>query len=60
VHPHQLRHAFITLGLDAGVSLREMQVAAGHSDPRMTAAYDQGRRNLDSSPTYALARYLAP
>jgi len=32
--PHSLRHAFVTLDLDAGVSLRDVQDAAGHVDPR--------------------------
>src|SRR5664280_1138273 len=31
--PHSLRHAFVTLALDAGVSLRDVQDAAGHADP---------------------------
>ncbi len=33
VHPHMLRAAFIMAALDAGVPLREVQVAARHSDP---------------------------
>jgi integrase len=31
--PHTLRHAFITAALDAGVSLRDVQEAASHTDP---------------------------
>src|SRR5664280_1801597 len=31
--PHSLRHAFVTLALDGGVSLRDVQDAAGHADP---------------------------
>src|SRR5450759_921405 len=31
--PHSLRHAFVTLALDAGVSLRDVQDAAWHADP---------------------------
>ncbi len=34
VGPHTLRHAFITAALDAGVSLRDVQEAASHADPR--------------------------
>ncbi len=34
--PHTLRHAFITAALDAGVSLRDVQEAASHADPRTT------------------------
>ena len=32
IHPHDLRHAFVTLSLDAGASLRDVQDAAGHAD----------------------------
>jgi site-specific recombinase XerD len=55
IHPHDLRHAFVTLSLDAGASLRDVQDAAGHADPRTTRRYDRARYNLDRHPTYALA-----
>jgi integrase/recombinase XerD len=56
--PHSLRHAFVTLALDAGVSLRDVQDAAGHADPRTTRRYDRARHNLDRAATYAVAAYL--
>lgn len=55
IHPHDLRHAFVSLSLDAGASLRDVQDAAGHADPRTTRRYDRARYNLDKHPTYALA-----
>ena len=55
IHPHDLRHAFVTLSLDAGASLRDVQDAAGHADPRTTRRYDWARHNLDRHPTYLLA-----
>ena len=56
LHPHYcLRHAFVTLSLDVGASLRDVQDAAGHADPRTTRRYDHARHNLDKHPTYALA-----
>ena len=57
--PHVLRHAFATLALDAGVSLRDLQDAMGHADPRTTRRYDRARYSLDRSPGLALAGYLS-
>jgi integrase len=49
IYPHRLRHAFITVALDAGVPLRDVQEAASRADPRSTR----------SRPRLALpARYL--
>jgi len=59
VYPHALRHAFVTLSLDAGAALRDVQDAAGHADPRTTRRYDRSRHNLDRHPTYALAGSLS-
>jgi site-specific recombinase XerD len=33
MHPHMLRHTFVTTMLDAGVDLRDVQIAARHPDP---------------------------
>ena len=33
-HPHMLRHTFITTMLDAGVDVRDVQIAARHADPK--------------------------
>jgi site-specific recombinase XerD len=41
VHPHTLRAAFIMAALDAGVPLRDVQIAARHTDPRTTTIYDR-------------------
>lgn len=59
VHPHELRASFITLGMDAGVPLRDVQDAAGHANPATTRRYDRGRHSLDRHATYHLATYLA-
>jgi site-specific recombinase XerD len=58
--PHAVRHTYATLALDAGVPLRDLQDAMGHSDPRTTRRYDRARYTLDRSPGYLLASYLAP
>ena len=57
-HPHMLRHTFVTTMLDAGVDLRDVQIAARHVDPRITR-YDRARQNLDRHPNYILAAYMA-
>jgi integrase/recombinase XerD len=59
VGPHTLRHAFITAALDAGVSLRDVQEAASHADPRTTMRYDRARGSLDRHATYVVAAYVA-
>jgi integrase/recombinase XerD len=59
MHPHMLRHTFVTTMLDAGADLRDVQIAARHADPRTTRRYDRARRNLDRHPNYILAAYMA-
>lgn len=59
MHPHMLRHTFVTTMLDAGVDLRGVQIAARHADPRTTMRYDRARKNLDRHPNYVLAAYMA-
>ena len=57
--PQMLRHTFVTTMLDAGVDLRDVQIAARHADPRTTTRYDRARQNLDRHPNYILAAYTA-
>jgi len=59
MHPHMLRHTFVTTMLDAGVDLRDVQIAARHADPRTTMRYDRARKNLDRHPNYILAASMA-
>ncbi|CCH29348.1 tyrosine-type recombinase/integrase [Actinosynnema sp. NPDC047251] len=59
LHPHLLRHTYVTTMLDAGVDLRDVQIAARHADPRTTMRYDRARKNLDRHPNYILAAYMA-
>jgi hypothetical protein len=59
IGPHAGRFTFATLALDAGVSLRDLQDAMRHKDPRTTCRYDKARERLDRSPGYRLADYLA-
>jgi site-specific recombinase XerD len=59
ITPHSLRHTMVTLALDAGVSLRDVQDAARHTDPRTTRRYDRARHALDRHATYTLAAFIA-
>jgi integrase/recombinase XerD len=59
LHPHMLRHTYVTTMLDAGVDLRDVQIAARHADPRTTMRYDRARNHLDRHPNYVLAAYMA-
>jgi integrase/recombinase XerD len=49
----------LSTSLDAGVDLRDVQIAARHADPRTTMRYDRARKNLDRHPNYILAAYMA-
>jgi integrase/recombinase XerD len=59
ISPHSLRHSFITAALDAGVPLRDVQIAARHADPRTTTRYDRARNNLDRHASYVVAAFIA-
>jgi len=58
VHPHMLRSAFDTAALDAGVSLREVQIAARHADPRTITVYDHRRQDLDKHAAYVIVAFV--
>lgn len=58
ITPHSLRHAFVTLSLNAGVSPRDVQHSAGHTDPRSTAYYDRKREDHTTNATHALTAFV--
>jgi len=59
ISPHGLRCTFCTTGLVAGISIRDMQYAMRHADPRTTMRYDMAKANLDRHAAHAVAAYLA-
>jgi site-specific recombinase XerD len=59
ISPHGLRRTFCTAGLVAGISIRDMQYAMRHADPRTTPKYDMAKANLDRHAAPAVAAYLA-
>jgi integrase/recombinase XerD len=60
LHPHALRQGFVTISLDEGASLRNVQDAARHADPRTTRRYDKNRNSLNRHPTHRLLGALEP
>ena len=59
LRPHQLRATAITLALELGAPLHEVQTFARHASPLTTRRYDANRLSLDRSPAYLLAASLA-
>jgi integrase len=59
VHGHMLRAGFIMAALDAGVPLRDVQLAARHADPRTTTIYDRRRENFDRHAAYVVVAFVA-
>ena len=54
VHPHRLRHTFVTTLLDMGVPLQAVQDAARHASPDTTRMYDRARVAWREHPTHRL------
>jgi integrase len=47
--PHGLRATFVTITLENGASLEQVQYAVGHSDPRTTERYHKRKLNLENN-----------
>lgn len=58
VSPHSLRHATVTLALQAGAPLHRVQDLARHADPATTRRYDRAQQMLDGHAGYELAQHL--
>jgi len=54
LHPHDLRATFVTMALEAGAPLQDVQDAVGHADPRTTQRYNSRRNRLENNPTFLL------
>jgi hypothetical protein len=54
-----LRSAFIMAALDAGVPLRDVQIAARHEDLRTTTFYGRRRVNFDRHEAYVVVAFVA-
>jgi integrase/recombinase XerD len=49
---HSMRATFITIALDNGASLEDVQSAAGHADPSTTKLYDRRGYNPEKSASF--------
>ena len=49
ITPHGLRASFVTIALESGAKLHQVQYAAGHADPRTTERYQKRKVNLDDN-----------
>ena len=56
MHPHMLRHTYVTTMLDAGVDLRDVQIAARHADPEPPCATTGPARIRTATPTTSSLR----
>jgi hypothetical protein len=54
-----LRAAFIMAALDAGVPLRDVQLAARHADARTITIYDRRRQKLDRHAAFVVVAFVA-
>lgn len=58
ITPHSLRHGFITLSLNAGVSVRDLTNSMGYSDSKMISYYDRAKEDLSRNATHMLSAYV--
>jgi integrase/recombinase XerC len=58
MHPHQLRHWFVTSGLREGVPLHVMQDSARHSDPATTQRYNRLRNQIEDHAAHTVGALL--
>jgi integrase/recombinase XerD len=49
----------VSTSFDAGVPLRDVQIAARHADPRTTTIYDRRRENFDRHAAYVVVAFVA-
>lgn len=56
--PHSLRRSFVTLALQDGAPLHQVQLAVGHASPTTTMIYMKDAGGLERNPTFDLADSL--
>lgn len=56
--PHSLRRSFVTLALQDGAPLHQVQLAVGHASPTTTMIYMKDAGGLEHNPTFELSKSL--
>ena len=59
VHPHALRHAYVTIALEQDARIQHVQADVGHATIATTQHYDRGRRTRESTAADLVAAAIA-
>lgn len=59
VHPHALRHAYVTIALEQDARIQHVQADVGHASISTTQYYDRGRRTRDTTAADLVAAAIA-
>jgi site-specific recombinase XerD len=58
VHPHALRHAYVTIALEQDARIQHVQADVGHATIATTQHYDRGRRTRASTAADLVAQAI--
>jgi site-specific recombinase XerD len=58
ISPQALRHTYVNLALDAGVSVRSIRQSIGTKHDRSIKYHDANRRNLAQDPTHMVSAFV--
>ena len=59
VHPHALRHAYVTIALENGVPIQHVRADVGHASIATTEHYDRGLRTRATTGADAVAAAIS-
>ena len=59
VHPHALRHAYVTIALEQDAPIQHVQADVGHATIATTQHYDRGRRTRSTTAADLVAAAIA-
>jgi site-specific recombinase XerC len=59
VHPHALRHAYVTIALEQDAHIQHVRADVGHATIATTQLYDRGRRTRASTAADLVAGAIA-